>query len=320
MTIELSIVPASQDGNSFEIIPGDMTGMPDADRLQFLREAEDGRYSRLFAFERKTEAQFLMNDLDTLGHYSRGVYILIQTERLQKNIARSSPKHSKVFVGMTEDHERVIGFYEQIKGADQGIEILDPLLTLDQCLIEQNQYPPEGMGNWELAIVIPEHENTALLYSMLLAIFDKAEGFDLKKSLNKSTEFDLRRMHDNHYLFFGSPETKAFLLSSDFLPTDLSTWVSILCGLTVLWEKIKNTFRRENSSQNRRSKKPKKEDPIQHNSIAIEVDLIIHITTHGDNSPINIEGENFNANNLNAATLIKYLNKCAPPESDTLSW
>lgn len=319
MTIELSIVPTSPDGNSLDIVPGDMTGMPDDDRLRFLQEAEEGRYSRLFAFERKTEAQFLMNDLDTLRNCSRGVYILMQTEQLQKNIAKSSPKHSKVFVGMTEDYGRVIGLYEKIKDADQGIEIFDPLLTLDQCLMEQNQYPPEGMGDWELAIVIPEHENTALLYSMLLAIFDEAEGFDLKKRLNKSTKFDLRRMHDNHYLFFGNPDTKAMMLSPDLFPTDLSSWVSLLCSLACLWQNIRKIFGRRGSSQKKKSGKSGEEEaPIYYQSFEIDGDIIFDITYHGDNSPINVQINNFY--NFNADTLIKYLNNCVPPKPDTLSW
>ena len=320
MTIELSLVPASPDGNILDIVPGDMTGMPDADRLRFLQEAQEGRYSRLFAFEREPNAQFLMNDLEALRNYSRGVYILIQTERLQKNIAKSSPKHSKVFVGMTEDYGKVVGLYEKIKGSDQGIEIFDPLLTLDQCLMEQNQYPPEGMGGWELAIVIPEHENTALLYSMLLAIFDEAEGFDLKKRLHKSTKFDLRRMHDNHYLFFGNPDTKAMMLTPDLFPTDISSWVTLLCSLAYLWGRIRKIFGERGSSQKKKSGKSGEgeEAPIYHQSLEINGDTISNITQHSDNGSTSIQIINFG--NFNADAFIKYLNNCAPPKPDTLSW
>ena len=312
MTIELSLVPASPDWNSIEIVPGDITGISDVDRVRFLQEAEEGRYSRVFAFQRETNTESLIGDLGVLEDCSRGVYILIQTDWRKMRC--------KVFVGMTEDYKRVIDLYEAMKGANQRIEVFDPVLTLDQCLIEQNQKPPVGMSNWDLAIVIPEHENTALLYSMLLAIFDEAEGFDLKKRLNKSTKFDLRRMHDNHYYFFGSPETVALLLNSDFFPTDLDSWVSVLCGLTYLCAVISSPFRRKSSSRKKKPEKPE-EGFVQNIIVKIEGDVIIGSNiTHGKNSPINIEVKNSNDSNLDTAALIKYLNGGFPPKSDTLSW
>ena len=315
MAIELSIVPASPDGNSFEIVPGDMTGMPDDDRLRFLQEAEEGRYSRLLAFQREPNEKSLIGDLESLQDCSSGVYILIQTERLQKNIAKSSPKHSKVFVGMTEDYGRVIGLYEKTKDADQGIEIFDPLLTLDQCLMEQNQKPPIGMSKWDLAVVVPEYENTALLYSMLLAIFEKAEGFNLRRTLNSKAQFNLRRMHNNHLYLLGSFEAKSMMFSLDQIPTDLSFWYCILCSVIFISKKI---FGKGESSQKGKPGKPGEEDTISRESFQIDGDVIFDTTTHGDNSPINLQINNFY--NFNADTLIKYLNNCVPPKPDTLSW
>lgn len=313
MIPELSVARISVKGNDFEIVINEANGTSDADQRWFPEESEESRYSRLFAFQRQPEAQFLMNDMDIFQNYSRGVYILIQT-------ARPEQKQCKVFVGMTEDYKRVIDLYDEIKSTNQRIEVSDPLLTLHQCLMEQNQKPPIGMSKWDLAVVIPEHKNTALLYSMLLAIFAEAEGFDLKTKLHGSADFNLRRMHDNYHYFFGDRKTKRMMLEPDSFSISFYFSLDVLSIAIYVGKKIIDYLRNRRRSQKSKAETSEEEVPTSKDNFDLDGDGEITIIYYGDNSPIYTQGHNSTNNITNHYYIINYLNKNFPPESETLSW
>lgn len=247
MTIELSIVPTSPDGNSFEIVPRDITGIPDADRVRFLQEAQEGRYSRLFVFERQPNEKFLIGDLESLQDCSSGVYVLIQTEPLYEN-------KYQAFVGMTGDYGEMVRYYEEKPNVNQKIEQPNRSLSLAECLAEHNKNPPKNMIEWDLAIAMPKYENTAMLYSMLFHIFTKAEGFISRKTLSNYVSYDLFRMHNDHHFFIlGIESINKMHYLSEFLtnPNFYFGLFGFIVSLLTLIERKrdKNRLNREKSEE-----------------------------------------------------------------------
>ena len=298
----------SPDGNSFEIIPGDMTGLPDADRLQFLREAEEGRYSRLFAFQREQNGKSLIDDLGVLEDCSSGVYVLMQTKPAYGN-------KCQVFVGMTGDYGEMVKYYERQADTNQKIEHTNRLLTLAECLKEQHENPPKNMPEWDLAIVIPEYENTALLYSMLFNIFTKAEGFIARKTLSNHVSYDLFRMHNDHHFFILGLESinKMHYLSA-FLadPTFYFGLFSCIVSLSTLIQRIRAKRNRPNGG-----KAEKLEEKYTNQDKSVDVT----IKSKGDNNNIdNFIGDVYIDRHTNIYNIFltseEFLNKNFPRESN----
>lgn len=318
MTIELSIVPTSSDGNSFTIIPEAVTGDVSDDKLlSLLQEAEESQYRSLFMFERDPKHKIPMDDLDALRSHPRGVYILLNT-------ASTSKSTRPVFIGMADDHESVIDFYERINDSNRGKEAVYGSLGLDQCLVELNENPPVGMGKWNLAIVFPEHENTSLLFCMLLSIFDKAKGFNLKNDLNDSHSPKLFMMHKYHDYLFRNSKTMAKMIDFSQFPIYLELLPSIISGLTVALTAIREFFRFRNWSRKRKPEKPE-ENNFKTENFTIGNGVIFNVAFNGDNNTIInnifiIKADNIIIDNVHIDELINYLNSGFPPESDTLSW
>lgn len=204
MTVELSIVTSSADGNNFEIVIEDVDYTDDAHEQRYLPEVMKGRRSSLFAIERDPNYR---ENLKALRSYSSGVYILINTE-LTREGKRS------VFVGMADSYERIAGDYERsfyfnrrfhrkIEDINQKIMYTDRQVTLHECLEEQSENPPKYMKNWDLAIIIPEYAYNPVLFSMLSSIFARANGFVARKTSSDHASYDLFRMHSDHHYFFG---------------------------------------------------------------------------------------------------------------------
>lgn len=279
MTIELSIVPASPDGNSFEIVPGDITGIPDADRVRFLQEAQEGRYSRLFVFERPSKEKFLIGDLESLQDCSSGVYVLIQTEPLCDN-------KYQAFVGMTGDYGVMVKYYERQTDTDQTIKQTNRSLTLAECLNEQHKSPPKNMPEWDLAIAIPEYENAASLFSMLFSIFSEAEGFISRKTLKDGVSYDLFRMHNDHHFFILNPKrTHTMNYLSGFL-TDPFFYFNLF-GLIVSLAQFIHGKLDNRSHPNGKKAKEFEEKYTNHDNRINE-----NIKNKGDNSSIyNVAGD-----------------------------
>lgn len=186
MTIELSLVPASPDGNCLELIPRDVTGMPDIDRLRHLQEGAESSYTSLFAFGRqpgkKSNAEDIMRspeypsggvfpeDLEPLRNFQSGVYILINTR--SKSQARLS-----VFAGMAGIDERTVDSYLERTGADPGIIDVDCYQWLSQCLENKAEQPPSKMKNWDVAIAIPTQSGTDAYFEELCNILDNIKEF-----------------------------------------------------------------------------------------------------------------------------------------------
>ena len=141
MTMELSVARISLDGSDFEIMSKDAGYASDADRLQSLLEAEQGRYSSLFVIERDTKSEATevgRDDLWALRDYSGSVYILI-SNRLSEQNRRS------IFIGMAGLNEKMFGPYERQTGINLELEGEGRFMTLAQCLEEQNENAPKNM-------------------------------------------------------------------------------------------------------------------------------------------------------------------------------
>lgn len=191
MISKLSVERISVDGSDFGTTPKDADYASDADRLQSLREAEQGRYSSFFTIERDTKSEVAergRDDLWALRDYTGGVYILI-SNRLSEQNRRS------VFIGMAGFNEKMFGPYERQTGINLQLEGEGRFMTLAQCLEEQNENPPTGMKYWDLAIVIPEEEHILQLFAVLYYIFDKAEGFIVRTTVNDEASDKLHYMN-----------------------------------------------------------------------------------------------------------------------------
>ena len=304
MTIELSLVPASPDGNILDIVPGDMTGMPDADRLRFLQEAQEGRYSRLFVFERQRNEKSLIGDLESLQDCSSGVYVLIQTEPLYKN-------KYQAFVGMTGDYGVMVKYYEMQTDTDQTIEQTNRSLTLAECLAEQYRNPPKNMLKWDLAIAIPEYENTASLFSMLFSIFSEAEGFTPRRALGSNVSYDLFRMHNDHHFFILDPkDTYTMNYLSGFL-TDPSFYFTLFGFFVSLRQLIHEMLDKRNRSNGEKVKESEEKYTNQDNRINE------NIKNQGDNISIyNVAGDFIVYGDINNDSMLsiskEYLNEKFP--------
>ena len=169
MTIELSLVPASPDGNCLELIPRDVTGMPDIDRLRHLQEGAESSYTSLFAFGRqpvkKSNAGDIMRspeypsggvfpeDLEPLRNFQSGVYALINTR--SKSQGRLS-----VFAGMAGIDKSAAENFWGRTDVDLERAHADSCLGLVECLEKQSVEPPSVMKTWDLVIVIPTQRGT----------------------------------------------------------------------------------------------------------------------------------------------------------------
>ena len=185
MAFELSFENIWPGGDEFDIVLKDIGYAFDADQHPHLN---------LLVIERDPERRILTGDLDALGSYPKGVYVLIKTEPDSNNKRR-------VFVGMAGSDKRIFDIYgggTDIYWASRGD---GHLLTLSQCLEEQNMKCPLLMRDWDLAVIIPEDKDPLSLFGALFSIFKDSEGFISLKTLNRRISYDLFRMHsDAHYI------------------------------------------------------------------------------------------------------------------------
>lgn len=215
MTIELSIVPTSSDGSSFEIIPRDVTGISDADQRRPSLEAKESLYSRLLIFGREPSKRSRIRDLEAsrdypsgvvssddlepLRSYSSGVYILINTKSTSKN------RHS-VFVGMAgidlemeRNYLDRTGIYLETVDANCQRELF-------QCLLKQSENPPPNMSNWDLAIVIPRQNYIPDFFEKLCNMLNEFEDIlSHHKSLRHRVPSRDRVSHDYASFLMISP-------------------------------------------------------------------------------------------------------------------
>ena len=168
MIPELSIMPASPDGNSFEIVPGDMTGISYADYVRSLRSAEESPYSRLLVFRRNPGKKVLFGDVEALLGYSTGMYILVNTKLTGKN------KRS-VFAGVAGIKQITANDYWDIKNIPEPDA--DCYWPLVECLRKQSDEPPSGIKQWNLAIVIPMQSEPYRLFLQLCSILNNSGSF-----------------------------------------------------------------------------------------------------------------------------------------------
>ena len=296
MTMELSVERISVDGSDFGTTPKDADYASDADRLQSLREAEQGRYSSFFTIERDTKSEVAergRDDLWALQDYTGGVYILI-SNRLSEQNRRS------VFIGMAGFNEKMFGPYERQTGINLLLEDEDRFMTLAQCLEEQNENPPTGMKYWDLAIVIPEEEHALQLFSVLYYIFAKAEGFIVRTKVNEEASNKLHYMNLVSQRYWVSIKRYTFFSLenlNDILEVMLGSGLKVLFKMAL--EKVVQILRkkREASKEKKKnSQKRKKEKESEEESSDIDA----------DNDSEDSNDENF------VNKLIKSLNKVFP--------
>lgn len=170
MTIEMTIAPASADGESFEIATRDVTGISGDDPSRFLQEAEGGQYSRLLFFERDSDGFVSPSDLEPLTNCSSGVYILINTKATPNN-------RRSVFVGMAGiDGITYENYWEMTRSNLESIDT-DCRLELIECLSKKSENPPLNMSNWDLAIIIPSEEKILDFFEKLCNMLVALEEF-----------------------------------------------------------------------------------------------------------------------------------------------
>ena len=201
MIPELSIMPASPDGNSFEIVPGDMTGISYADYVRSLRSAEESLYSRLLVFRRNPGKKVLFGDVEALLGYSTGMYILVNTKLTGKN------KRS-VFAG--------VAGIDQLTADDcWGINYIpepdaDCYLPLVECMRKQSDEPPLNMGKWDLAIVIPTQDKNPELFRKLCKLLDNSEDFICWHEPTVKIEVDLEKDLVSTFSYFQNIDFSSF--------------------------------------------------------------------------------------------------------------
>ena len=182
MISELSIVPASLDGNSFEIIPGNMTGISYADHLQSLQALGEIPYSRIFVFRREPSKKVLFGGLEALEGYSTGMYILVKTQLTGKN------KRS-VFAGVAGIEWLPANDYWENRPEPDA----DCYLSLIECLKKQSDTPPQGIKDWDLAIVIPMQSEPYSPYVKLCNLLDNSEDFICWHESTREMKIDPRK-------------------------------------------------------------------------------------------------------------------------------
>lgn len=182
MISELSIVPASLDGNSFEIIPGDMTGISYADHLQSLQALGEIPNSRIFVFRREPGKKVLFGGLEALEGYSTGMYILVKTQLTGKN------KRS-VFAGVAGIEWISANDYWKNR-PETGADCYLPLI---ECLKKQSDTPPQGIKEWDLAIVILMQSEPYRPYVKLCSLLDNSEDFICWHESTREMKIDPRK-------------------------------------------------------------------------------------------------------------------------------
>lgn len=205
MTIEMTIVPTSADGQSYEIATRDVTGISDIDQLRFMPEAEGSQYSRLLFFERDSSGFVSPGDLEALRNHLRGVYILINT-RLTLQKRRS------IFVGMAgidlddqDDYFGRTGIHPEAIDANCHIKLF-------QCLLNQVEMPPPNMRYWDLAIVIPRQNNIIDFFEKLCNTLNESKDF-----LPRHTSFRHNAPSRNR---ISSDSASFLMISPKSIPTD----------------------------------------------------------------------------------------------------
>lgn len=172
MTIEMTIAPASADGESFEIATRDVTGISGDDPSRFSQEGEGSRYSRLLFLERDSDGFVSPSDLEPLTSFPSGVYILINTKATPNN-------RRSVFAGMFGiDHPTLVNYLGRAN-VDMETAIAHCTRGPSSCLQMQSEQPPQNMSNWDLAIVIPTKakEETVELFYKLCNMLDEFKEF-----------------------------------------------------------------------------------------------------------------------------------------------
>ena len=213
MIPELSVARISVDVSDFGTISRDADYASDADRLQSLGGADQGRYESFFVIERDTKSEATeggRNDLLALRDYMGGVYILI-SNRLSEQNRRS------VFIGIAGFNEKMFGPYERQTGINLPLEGTDRFMTLTQCLKEQNENAPKNMKNWDLAVVIPGDEHALQLFAVIYYILDKAEGFILRTNVNEKASDELSYMNIVSQRYLSSMQNLSFTSSGNLL-------------------------------------------------------------------------------------------------------
>lgn len=172
MTIEMTIAPASADGESFEIATRDVTGISGDDPSRFLQEAEGGQYSRLLLLKRDSDGFVSQSDLEPLTSFPSGVYILINTKATSNN-------RWSVFAGMSGIDQPTLIDYLGTRDVDERTIFAHCVGGPSNCLLMQSEQPPTNMGNWDLAIVIPTKakEETIELFYKLCKMLDEFKEF-----------------------------------------------------------------------------------------------------------------------------------------------
>ena len=248
MIPELSVERISVDESDFETISRDADYASDADRLQSLGGADQGRYSSFFVIERDTKSEATeggRNDLLALRDYTGGVYILI-SNRLSEQNRRS------VFIGMAGFNEKMFGPYERQTGINLPLEGTDRFITLAQCLEEQNENAPKNMKNWDLAIVIPGDEHALQLFAVLYYIFAKAEGFMVRTKVNEKALTELNYMNIVAQRYWSSVQNSHFI-SSEFLLNFLGNIPHVIleAAVSVIIRTIIEKLLKKNSDKSR---------------------------------------------------------------------
>lgn len=260
MTMELSVARISHDGSDFEIMSKDAGYASDADRLQSLLEAKQGRYSSLFVIERDTKSEATeggRDDLWAIRDYPGGVYILI-SDRLSEQNRRS------VFIGMAGFNEKMFGPYEKQTGINLQLEGAGRFMTLAQCLEEQNENAPKNMKHWDLAIVIPEEEHALQLFAVLYYIFDKAEGFIVRTKVNEEASDKTKYMNAIAQRYWSSIKRYTFFSLenlNDILEVILESGLGVLVKIAVEETvQILRKKREDSKEKKENSQKGKKEE------------------------------------------------------------
>lgn len=258
MTIELSIVPASPDGNSFEIIARDVTGISDADLLRHFQEGVESPYPSLFVFERepskrsgtKDSKRFpehpsggvFPEDLEPLRNFQSDVYILINTRS-------ESQKRLSVFAGMAGINE---GTAENFWGStDANLEraYADSCLGLAHSLEKQSVEPPSMINSWDLAVVIPIQRYTEVYFEKLCNTMAEFKEFFPRHKLPNSIELKKKENNSNfHYQPFIDLSSIAFDVINFLFGFAFAIIAEV--GLRLLVEVLKRILREWSDSEN----------------------------------------------------------------------
>ena len=198
MAFELSFENIRPGGDEFDIVLKDVGYAFDADQHPLLRERGKSLYQSLLVIERDPERGILTGDLDALGSYPKGVYVLVNTRLTPKN-------RRSVFAGMAG-----VDFMSVINRERSDIDLetidADRELGLFKCLRKKSEKPPKNMGNWDLAIVIPTLDDPFILYEILCNMLGESKDFLFRQKLPRGK---LSRVYG-----ISSDSSSALLMSS----------------------------------------------------------------------------------------------------------